>query len=101
MDTAIPALDRDNRAQRLIRQLMPIIVASIDPPPWQQPCFVGELIDLCAYWLKLLARLLDTIASGDAIPDYAQEQIDHLMAMDEMSELELIDSLNDKHAALK
>jgi hypothetical protein len=97
----IPCMERDTPAARLFRQTLPAVLGSITPPSQQPSCLVEELIEISTYWLRILALLVDTVASGDAVPTCAQEQIERLVEEEELRDIHFIEALNEKHATLK
>jgi hypothetical protein len=97
----IPCMERDTPAVRLFRQTLLAVLESIPPPPQQPSCLVEDLIDISTYWLRILALLVDTVASGDAVPAYAQEQIERLVEEEDLRDIQFIEALSEKHAALK
>jgi hypothetical protein len=93
-------LPHDSRAQRLVRDLLPEALSSLGRPP-APACFVGELLALLTRRLRLLEHLALRIAHGGEITAYMQDEIGRLMALNELEDLEPIDALNERHAALK
>ena len=98
---SFPDLDRESRAGQLLRQNLPEITASMAALPEPSPCLAEELIDLSTYWLTVLARLVEKVATGDALARYSNERIERLMAEDAMLDVGPVDALNDKMRALK
>ena len=93
-----PGLDRDDsRTQRLIRETLSVAMESVVRPQWQS-CFVEELIDLFTYWLRLLAHVVDSVASGDK--RFSNIRKRRSTGSSQRLHTQPIESLDEKHKAL-
>ena len=64
-------------------------------------CLLADSGDILVYLLEVLAQLGAILAFGDPSRDYVEARISESARVDDISNLGIVDYLDDKHAALK
>lgn len=64
-------------------------------------CLLADSGDILVYLAEVLARLGTILAFGNPSREYVEQRISHSAHADDISNLGVVDYLDDKHAALK
>jgi hypothetical protein len=82
----------------IMKELRRLAVAN----KWEwSPCIMQDVGNYLTKTMGLLSTLAQSIINGEDIETYARERVQEAQDYNDLSELDPVDYLNEKHAALK
>ena len=91
-----------SKIERLLHSELPEIRAELgNTSQIQDVCLISDAGEFITHTLELLAHFAIDAVFGHHITDYANARISSLVQEHDLSDLETVDYLDDKHAALK
>ena len=85
----------------LKRELPRLLLESQKPPPATDTCILEQLGDFLIRALSIISQLARSVVHGEQIPIYARKKLEELVLEHDLSDLDLVDYLDDKHGVLK
>ena len=91
-----------SKIERLLQSELPEIRAELgNTSQIQDVCLIADAGEFITHTLEILAHFAIDAVYGHHISDYANARISSLVQEHDLSDLETVDYLDDKHAALK
>ena len=91
-----------SKIERLLQSELPEIRAELgNNPQIQDVCLMADAGEFITHTLEILAQFAIDAVYGHHISDYAKARISSLVQEHDLSYLDTVDYLDDKHAALK
>ena len=91
-----------SKIERLLQSELPEIRAELgDTSQIQGVCLIADAGEFITHTLEILAHFATEAVYGHHISDYAKARISSLVQEHDLSYLDTVDYLDDKHAALK
>ena len=86
----------------ILKNELPMLL-SRSPSPIHGPesCVLEQLGNFITHVLSILAQLASSVVHGECVQSYARKKLEELVLENDLSDMNVVDYLDDKHTALK
>ena len=85
----------------LKNELPMLLLNSPSPIHGPETCVLQQLGSFITHILSILAQLASSVVHGEHVQTYARKKLQELVLEHDLSDMNLVDYLDDKHTALK
>lgn len=85
----------------LKNELPTLLLNSPSPVLGPATCVLEQLGDFITHVLSILTQLASSVVHGEHVQSYARKKLEELVVENDLSDMNVVDYLDDKHTALK
>ena len=85
----------------LKNELPMLLLKSPSPIHGPETCVLEQLGSLITHILSILSQIASSVVHGEQVQTYARKKLQELVLEHDLSDMNLVDYLDDKHTALK